>query len=203
MTTTTTPCASDAGTRTGPSSRSMLDGPPANALGPDIVEGLHRRDGLRRDSRQPKVIAGDLRGERLFRGRALTSSTCRRSTRRRSGSTATRCAARWNASPPCPWSPSPPSRRSPLAAVSKLAMACTLRVAATGARLGLPEVKLGLIPGGGRYPAAATSGWARPRVGHHAHRAPGRSRRGVLDRADRPLRRTRETAQGGGLATGP
>jgi enoyl-CoA hydratase len=31
----------------------------------------------------------------------------------------------------------------------ELAMACTLRVAAAGARLGLPEVKLGLIPGGG------------------------------------------------------
>jgi enoyl-CoA hydratase len=31
----------------------------------------------------------------------------------------------------------------------ELAMACTMRVAATGARLGLPEVKLGLIPGAG------------------------------------------------------
>ena len=31
----------------------------------------------------------------------------------------------------------------------ELAVACTLRVGATGARLGLPEVKLGLIPGAG------------------------------------------------------
>jgi enoyl-CoA hydratase/carnithine racemase len=31
----------------------------------------------------------------------------------------------------------------------ELAMACTLRVGAAGARLGLPEVKLGLIPGAG------------------------------------------------------
>jgi enoyl-CoA hydratase len=31
----------------------------------------------------------------------------------------------------------------------ELAMACTLRVAGRGARLGLPEVKLGLIPGAG------------------------------------------------------
>jgi enoyl-CoA hydratase len=31
----------------------------------------------------------------------------------------------------------------------ELAMACTLRVAGTSARLGLPEVKIGLIPGGG------------------------------------------------------
>ena len=31
----------------------------------------------------------------------------------------------------------------------ELAMACTMRVAAAGARLGLPEVKLGLIPGAG------------------------------------------------------
>ena len=31
----------------------------------------------------------------------------------------------------------------------KLAMACTLRVVGDGARLGLPEVKLGLLPGAG------------------------------------------------------
>jgi enoyl-CoA hydratase/carnithine racemase len=31
----------------------------------------------------------------------------------------------------------------------ELAMACTMRVASAGARLGLPEVKLGLIPGAG------------------------------------------------------
>ena len=31
----------------------------------------------------------------------------------------------------------------------ELAMACTMRVAGPGARLGLPEVKLGLIPGAG------------------------------------------------------
>lgn len=31
----------------------------------------------------------------------------------------------------------------------ELAMACTLRVAGTSAQLGLPEVKIGLIPGGG------------------------------------------------------
>lgn len=31
----------------------------------------------------------------------------------------------------------------------ELAMACTMRVAGEGARLGLPEVKIGLIPGGG------------------------------------------------------
>jgi enoyl-CoA hydratase/carnithine racemase len=31
----------------------------------------------------------------------------------------------------------------------ELAMACTLRVAGTGSRMGLPEVKLGLIPGAG------------------------------------------------------
>ena len=84
----------------------------------------------------------------------------------------------------------------------ELAMACTLRVAAAGARLGLPEVKLGLIPGGeapNDCPVwlAAAAHWTS------CSRAPGRSRRGILDRAGRPLRRTRRNRPGGGMATGP
>ncbi len=51
----------------------------------------------------------------------------------------------------------PPTPRVSVAAIDglalggglELAMACTLRVAGAGARMGLPEVKLGLIPGAG------------------------------------------------------
>lgn len=46
----------------------------------------------------------------------------------------------------------------------ELAMACDLRVATPEARLGLPEAKLGVLPGGGWYAAVAT---AHPRRGGH------------------------------------
>ncbi len=49
----------------------------------------------------------------------------------------------------------------------ELAMACTLRVASEGARLGQPEVKLGIIPGGGgtqRLPRLVGTGRAMEMV---------------------------------------
>ena len=52
----------------------------------------------------------------------------------------------------------------------ELAMACTIRIAADTARLGQPEINLGIIPGYARQPAAA---------------APGRQRSGARDLADR------------------
>ena len=40
----------------------------------------------------------------------------------------------------------------------ELAMACTMRLASDNAKLGQPEVKLGIIPGYGGYAAAAAPG---------------------------------------------
>ena len=51
----------------------------------------------------------------------------------------------------------------------ELALACTMRIGSATARLGLPEAKLGLIPGG-RHAAAAAAGRPRPGPGYDAHR---------------------------------
>ncbi len=72
----------------------------------------------------------------------------------------------------------------------ELAMACTLRVAGPRGAFGLPEVKLGLIPGAGgtqRLPRSR----ARSRARHHAHCASGTRRRGVSDRIGGPSHRRR------------
>jgi enoyl-CoA hydratase len=45
----------------------ILDGPPANALGPDIVEGLHAAMDFA-ETATAKVLSGDLRDNGLFRG---------------------------------------------------------------------------------------------------------------------------------------
>ena len=65
----------------------------------------------------------------------------------------------------------------------EVALGCHFRVAAPGTRLGLPEIKLGLIPGRRRHAAAA---------------APDRHGEGA---ADDPVRRSdrRQGSAGGGL----
>ena len=47
----------------------------------------------------------------------------------------------------------------------ELAMACTYRVVLCTATIGLPEVRLGLVPGWGRDPAIAENGRSRRRAG--------------------------------------
>jgi enoyl-CoA hydratase len=67
----------------------------------------------------------------------------------------------------------------------ELALACTFRLAVESARLGLPEIKLGLIPGLWRYAASAAADRRSARARNHPDRP---HRRGGGSRADRPNR---------------
>jgi enoyl-CoA hydratase/carnithine racemase len=67
----------------------------------------------------------------------------------------------------------------------ELALAAHYRVASADANLGLPEVKLGLIPGG-RHPAAAAAGRGRTGAQHDRERRAGCGVRAGGHRAARP-----------------
>ena len=124
-----------------------LERPPANALGPVIVEGLHAALDVARDS-APKVLVISSALEGFFAAGAdikhMTSVDA--TSFREYGDTLRSGLERLAAQPALS-----------IAAIEglalggglELAMACTLRVAGADARLGLPEVKLGLIPGAG------------------------------------------------------
>src|SRR5271168_844874 len=125
----------------------MLNRPPANALGPAIIDGLHK--GLdAADALPAKVIlvSSTLPGFFAAGADIKHMSTVDGASFGAYGD-ALRGAVERLASHPA----------VSVAAVDglalggglELAMACTLRVGAAGARLGLPEVKLGLIPGAG------------------------------------------------------
>ena len=70
----------------------------------------------------------------------------------------------------------------------ELALAADFRVAGETARLGQPEIQLGIIPGRGRHPAAAPPGRPGQGQGHRVHRPDGRRRRGARDRPGGPGR---------------
>ena len=65
----------------------------------------------------------------------------------------------------------------------ELALACHYRVATATAKLGLPEVKLGLLPGGGRHAAAAATGGRENCAGHDSERPPRARHRGAWNEA--------------------
>ena len=125
----------------------VLNGPPANALSPAIIRGLHAA----MDSEEvatAKVIVVRSAVEGFFAAGADIKhmSSVDAGSFREYGDGLRGALERLAALPVVS-----------VAAIDgvalggglELAMACTMRVAAPGARLGLPEVKLGLIPGAG------------------------------------------------------
>jgi enoyl-CoA hydratase len=125
----------------------VLDGPPANALGPEIVKGLHAAmDSADVASAKVLVLTSAVKGFFAAGADIKHMSSIDAVSFREYGDGLRGAVERLAALP-----------LVSVAAVDglalggglELAMACTMRVAAAGARLGLPEVKLGLIPGAG------------------------------------------------------
>jgi enoyl-CoA hydratase len=131
----------------GPVLHIVLNRPPANALGPALIEGLNA--GLdAADELRPKVllVSSDLDGFFAAGADIKHMTTIDAAAFKSYGDGLRSCLDRLAG-----------HRALSVAAIEgltlggglELAMACTLRVAGSTSRLGLPEVKLGLIPGGG------------------------------------------------------
>jgi len=125
----------------------VLDGPPANALGLEIINGLHNAmDFAEAVDAKVLLLASAVDGF-FAAGADIKHMSAVDSASFREYGDALRGALERLAALPL----------VSVAAVDglalggglELAMACTLRVGAARARLGLPEVKLGLIPGAG------------------------------------------------------
>jgi enoyl-CoA hydratase/carnithine racemase len=125
----------------------VLDRPPANALGLEIIDGLHTAmDYAQAVDAKVIVLASAVDGFFAAGADIKHMSAVDPASFREYGDALRGALERLAALP-----------LISVAAVDglalggglELAMACTLRVGATGARLGLPEVKLGLIPGAG------------------------------------------------------
>ena len=122
-----------------------LDRPPVNALSVGLLAEL--RQAGRKTRRRPARSGGDHRyGPYLF-GRADITEF---------GGTGRAAEVARGISPVCS-TPSPAFPRATVAVISggafggglELALACDFRFVASGARLGQPEILLGIIPGGG------------------------------------------------------
>ena len=125
----------------------VLDGPPANALGLRILDGLNAAmDYAQAVGAKVIVVASAVDGFFAAGADIKHMSAVDPASFRRYGDTLRGTVERLAALP-----------LMSVAAIDglalggglELAMACTLRVGAPRARLGLPEVKLGLIPGAG------------------------------------------------------
>jgi enoyl-CoA hydratase/carnithine racemase len=125
----------------------VLDRPPANALGPEIITGLHAAmDYVEAVDAKVVVVTSAVDGF-FAAGADIKHMSAIDSASFREYGDALRAAVERLAALPL----------ISVAAVDglalggglELAMACTLRVGGARARLGLPEVKLGLIPGAG------------------------------------------------------
>jgi enoyl-CoA hydratase len=125
----------------------VLNGPPANALGPQIVTGLHAAmDSAAVAGAKVLVVTSAVPGFFAAGADIKHMSTIDGASFREYGDGLRGALDRLAALP-----------LVSVAAIDglalggglELAMACTMRVASAEARLGLPEVKLGLIPGAG------------------------------------------------------
>ena len=165
----------------------LLNRPPVNALNEQLRGQLVERSARGAGAgRRPRRHRG--RRRQALRGRSRHHRTRKLRAwptwRRR----CTGCSPAWGA-----WraSKSPPLQRSTGYALGgglEIALGCDFRIVADTAKLGLPEIQLGVIPGGG-----GTQRLARlvgPAIAKNllVHRAPG-GRRG--SRPDRPRRRSR------------
>ena len=121
--------------------------PPANALGPALVDGLNAAlDAFDASDARVLVVVSDLAG--FFAAGADINVM---------GAASAEDFAAYGKQLRGPLSRLAESDRPSVAAIEglalggglELAMACTLRVGSRDARLGLPEAKLGLIPGAG------------------------------------------------------
>jgi enoyl-CoA hydratase/carnithine racemase len=131
----------------GPVLHIVLDRPPANALGPVIIDGLHAAlDAAEKMAPKVVIVSSALAGF-FAAGADIKHMTTVDAESFRAYGDALRAGVERLAAQPA----------LTIAAIEglalggglELAMACTMRVAGSGARLGLPEVKLGLIPGAG------------------------------------------------------
>lgn len=134
-------------TADGPVLHIVLNRPPANALGPAITEGLHAALD-EADASRPKVliVSSDLPGFFAAGADIKHMTTVDAASFKAYGDTLRSGLDRLAAHPALSVAA---IEGLALGGGLELAMACTLRVAGAGAKLGLPEVKLGLIPGAG------------------------------------------------------
>lgn len=122
-----------------------LDRPPANALGMPIIDGLNSAIDAAEEEDARVLVVSSARPEFFAAGADIKHMATVDAAQFAEYGVALRTVLDRIAAPD----------RVSIAAVDglalggglELAIACTLRVAAQGARLGLPEVKLGLIPG--------------------------------------------------------
>ena len=125
----------------------VLDGPPANALGLGIIDGLHAAMDYAAAADVKVIVLTSAVDGFFVAGADIKHMSAVDPVSFREYGDALRGALERLAG--LPMVSVAAIEGLALGGGLELAMACTLRVAAEGARLGLPEVKLGLIPGGG------------------------------------------------------
>jgi enoyl-CoA hydratase/carnithine racemase len=125
----------------------LLDRPPANALGLDIIDGLHTSMDYAETADVKVIVLASALDGFFAAGADIKHMSAVDAASFREYGDALRDALDRLAN--LPMLSVAAIEGLALGGGLELAMACTLRVAAAGARLGLPEVKLGLIPGAG------------------------------------------------------